>query len=157
MQKILWCVQKNRNTASERHELFYIVCVCVCLDKCSQSALKCSFPGMVCCKASVVGGQFRGLSPFLFLLSPSGTSFAVGSAKLCSALLCSTCRVPFAATQIKSRGFGTSLRQLFFFQEQPSKDITALSAIPGNQAAFLSPFALCAASCSFHILLSFVF
>lgn len=115
MQKILWCVQKNRNTASERHELFYIVCVCVCLDKCSQSALKCSFPGMVCCKASVVGGQFRGLSPFLFLLSPSGTSFAVGSAKLCSALLCSTCRVPFAATQIKSRGFGTSLRQLFFF------------------------------------------
>lgn len=110
-------------------------------------------PRNVFCEPSVVVGNFGGYH-LSFSCSPlSGTSFAVGSA---TALLCSTCRVPFAATQIKSRAFGTSLRQLFF-QKQPSKDITPLSAIPGNQAAFLSPFALCAASCSFHILLSFVF
>lgn len=76
-------------------------------SKCSKMQL----PRNVFCEPSVVVGSFGGYH-LSFSCSPlSGTSFAVGSA---TALLCSTCRVPFAATQIKSRAFGTSLRQLFF-------------------------------------------
>lgn len=92
-------------------------------------------------------GNFRGYHLSFSCCPLSGTFFAVGSA---TAMLCSTCRVPFAATQIKSKWFGTSLRQLFK-KKQPSKDITRHSAIPGNQAAFQSPFAL------FYVLLPVLF
>lgn len=70
-------------------------------------------------------------------------------------MLCSIC--PFAATQIKRRWFGTCLNQLFKKNKtknekpQPSKDITGHGAIPGNQAAFQSPFAL------FYVLLPVLF
>lgn len=55
-----------------------MLCVCGCLDKCSWSALKGSFPSTVFYKPSVVAGQFWGSSPFLFLLSSNWAFLCCG-------------------------------------------------------------------------------
>lgn len=57
-------------------------------------------------------GSFRGYHLSFSCYPLSGTFIAVGSV---TTMFCSTCHVPFAATQIKSKWFGTSLRQLFFY------------------------------------------
>lgn len=97
--------------------------------------LKSSFPGVVFFQSSLVDGQFQRLSPFLSLLSLSGTFFAVGTA---TSMPCSAHHVPFAATQIKTKWFSTSETAFKNKAKTPqrSRAITGHSAFPGTSLHF---------------------
>lgn len=144
------CLQENK-IYSQRYTNFLY---CVCSNR--LNFLKYSFPGIVFFKPSLVDWQFQGLPPFLFLLSSKWYFLCCGQCNNYALLYlsCSICCHP------------NQKQVVWHISETPfKKKTTTFQGHNQTQCHSWEPgcvskpicFILCAASCSFHILLSLSF